>query len=265
MSRTRGRVRLTLAIGVLATMPAFSAGEAPQISHTRAESSTLTESERRRAAEWSLSPGEWTRYRRVMEGVRGAVSAPGISPIEVLGIHARDASERRRYAERWARLMHEDAERVLAFERAYREAFRRLFPKAHAVDVGALAASEPDAAPAAEALALGDRLLVFVDVRCAAACARLIAGLLRRSRMSPGVGVDLYFVGQPGTDEIQAWARGQGITAERVRAGGVTLNHDLGSLARLLGGSDQTFALPIVMRRRGDQISRISDPERLAL
>ena len=79
------------------------------------ETTELTVSERARAIVWALSEDEWRRYRLLMQGVRGSVSPATLSPIEVLGIHARDTQERRRYAEQWARMMREDAERILAF------------------------------------------------------------------------------------------------------------------------------------------------------
>ena len=55
------------------------------------ESSVLSDSERARARTWNLSESEWQRYRQLMQGIRGSISPGTISPIEVLGIHARDA------------------------------------------------------------------------------------------------------------------------------------------------------------------------------
>ena len=51
---------------------------------------------------WGLSETEWRRYKQLMQGIRGSISPSTISPIEVLGIHARDDAERQRYAEVWA-------------------------------------------------------------------------------------------------------------------------------------------------------------------
>jgi hypothetical protein len=69
---------------------------------------------------WGLSEAEWQRYLALMQGIRGAISPKTLSPIEVLGIHAETEAERRNYARRFARLMREeDAERLLAFQRAY--------------------------------------------------------------------------------------------------------------------------------------------------
>ena len=90
--------------------------------------SVLSESERARARAWNLSEVEWQRYRQLMQGIRGSISPETISPIEVLGIHARDEAERQRYADAWARALHEDVDRILAFQRAYDAAGKRLYP-----------------------------------------------------------------------------------------------------------------------------------------
>jgi integrating conjugative element protein (TIGR03759 family) len=86
------------------------------------EASRLPASELARARIWELSEVEWLRYQQLVKGIRGSVSPSAISPIEVLGIHARDEAERQRYAQIWARAMHEDVERILAFQHAYEKA-----------------------------------------------------------------------------------------------------------------------------------------------
>ena len=78
-----------------------------------------------------------------MEGIRGSISPSTISPIEVLGIHAEDAVERDRYAETWARMMREDVARILAFQHAYDEAGRRLFPGEQLIDPNRLPQNNP--------------------------------------------------------------------------------------------------------------------------
>ena len=107
--------------------------------HTRIEVSEFSETDRRRASAWHLNEEEWRRYDTLLKGIRGSVSPATLSPIEVLGIHARDNAERRRYAERWARAMRDDAERILAFQRAYDSAARRLFGDQDLIDINRLA------------------------------------------------------------------------------------------------------------------------------
>ena len=80
----------------------------------------------------------WRRYKQLMQGIRGSISPATISPIEVLGIHARDDAERQRYAEVWAHAMYEDAGRILAFQRAYDAATKRLYPNMSLIDISRL-------------------------------------------------------------------------------------------------------------------------------
>ena len=137
---------------------------------------------------------EWRRYRALMTGVRGSISPATLSPIEVLGIHARDEQERQKYAEQWARIMREDAERILAFQHAYDEAQRRLFPQSQLID--ALQVAMRPSKPAADteaALGKTDRVLFFTAtdcgpvMRCLIACwpnSSTVAGLICTCSMS---------------------------------------------------------------------------------
>lgn len=66
---------------------------------------------------WSLSLAEIQRARALMHGPRASFSSPQLSPIEVLGIHARNEGERERYARQFARVTYDDTQRVLAWSR----------------------------------------------------------------------------------------------------------------------------------------------------
>jgi len=105
---------------------------------------------------WALSKQDWSRYKTLMKGIRGSISPKKISPIEVLGTHARNEAERKKYAEIWARMRHDDIVRVLAFQKAYDEAFAGLYPDEQMIDLALLNRS-PDTQ-----FKQGDRLLVFL-------------------------------------------------------------------------------------------------------
>jgi hypothetical protein len=94
---------------------------------------SITASDRALSSLWEITPEEAVRVRLLMKGIRGAISVKNISPYEVLGIHARSDAERRQYAERFARMMAEDTQRVLAFNSAYLDAHERLYPGAKAM------------------------------------------------------------------------------------------------------------------------------------
>jgi hypothetical protein len=76
---------------------------------------------------WGLSQEEMTRVKALQQGPRAAFSVPNLSPIEVLGIHARNDAERRKYAEMLARIVEDDVKRTLVFQQAFQDAMLRLF------------------------------------------------------------------------------------------------------------------------------------------
>jgi integrating conjugative element protein (TIGR03759 family) len=215
--------------------------------------SALTPSELARSRIWGLSETEWRRYTQLMQGVRGSISPATISPIEVLGIHARDEDERRRYAELWARAMREDAERILAFQRAYDEAGKHLYLGQTLIDLDRLPAREDKP----RALQPGDRVLFFTRPACPA-CDALLDGLLKR--IDTVAGVDIYLAGVTEDDDqgVRAWAAEHGIDPAWVRNRRVTLNHEAGALARLTQGKGE---IPYLLRRRGEDLSALRASE----
>lgn len=85
---------------------------------------------------WGLTLEEMERAKLLMRGPRGAFSDPRISPVEVLGVHARSDAERIKYAELFARMLHEDTVRVLAWNLAGSRAMQRLYPNEPVIDLG---------------------------------------------------------------------------------------------------------------------------------
>ena len=211
---------------------------------------TLSALELARARAWGLSATEWQRYQQLMQGIRGSVSPATISPIEVLGIHARDHDERRRYAETWARTLHDDVDRILAFQRAYDDAGNRLYPNAPLIDIDRLPGKLEKSSP----FQSGDRVLFFSRTECPA-CALILNTLLKR--IDELGGIDIYLTDlAPGDDEaVRAWAAEHKIDPQWVRTRRVTLNHDAGALAKL---TDEAGTAPYLMRRRGGDLSKLS-------
>jgi integrating conjugative element protein (TIGR03759 family) len=139
--------------------PPSPATQTARTETVRTDQTNLFRGDIGRAQAWGLAETEWRRYQSLMQGIRGSVSPETISPVEVLGIHARDEAERRRYAELWAQAMWEDAERILAFQRAYVEAGRRLYPGVPLIDPGRL----PKKDEQSTGLEPQDRVLFFTN------------------------------------------------------------------------------------------------------
>jgi integrating conjugative element protein (TIGR03759 family) len=239
-----------MALLVSAEPPVRPGLTASQRERTLTVTTPLSPLEHARAARWGLSETEWRRYRSLMQGIRGSLSPATLSPIEVLGIHARDDAERRKYAEQWAVMMREDAERILAFQRAYDEAGRRLYPDATLIDVARLPSRTVDD----EALRRTERVLLFARPDCAACDALLARVLARLDRLD---GVDVFLTGIAAGDEgaIRDWAIARGIRPEWVTSRRVTLNFDAGARERVAPGRTD---LPILMRRRGESVTPLS-------
>jgi integrating conjugative element protein (TIGR03759 family) len=213
------------------------------------KTSVLSDSERARARTWNLSEMEWRRYRELMQGIRGSISPETISPIEVLGIHARDEAERQRFAEAWARAMREDVDRILAFQHAYDAAGKRLYPNEPLIDIDRLPVKPEETS----VLQSTDRLLFFARPECPA-CDMLVGKLLKR--IDDVSGIDIYLLGlAPGDDvAVRDWASAHQIDPEWVRGRRITLNHDGDALDRLTSGQGEA---PYILRRRGADVSQL--------
>jgi len=213
----------------------------------------LSLSERERSHAWSLSDTEWRRYQSLLLGIRGNVSATNLSPIEVLGIHARDNGERRDYAERWARAMRDDAERILAFQHAYDAAAERLFLGQTLIDVGKL----QNLPQKTSELQADDRVLFFTRVKCPA-CDAVLVKLLNRLESIAGIDIYISDVADKDDDAIRIWAEEHGIKGEWVGMRRVTLNHDAGALQKI---STEPLQSPALFVRRNGQLTQLTFAE----
>lgn len=183
---------------------------------------------------WGLDAEEWKRYRELMAGPLG-LQAPNLDPLSVLGISARTDAERQRYAELQVRMEAARVERLLVYQRAYDEAWRRLYPSLRPVEIAGKDTSR--GAVTEQSHANPRRLAIFVRDGCSA-CSQRVKQLQER-----GVALDVYVVGSRNDDsQIRRWARSVPIDPPSVRSGRITLNHDAGRWLSM----GTTQALPAV-------------------
>lgn len=193
----------------------------------------------RAASDWGLQPQEWARFRELMAGPLG-IHSPNLDPLSALGIEARSDEERRRYAELQVKAEARRVEKLLAYQRAYDEAWQRLHPGMRRVNL-------PDDKPNAAAMRGSERTAVFVKDGCAP-CGQLVQRL-----QTSGTEFDLYMVGSRQDDaRIRDWAKRARIDPARVRSGSITLNHDGGRWLSLGLPGD----LPAVVREVNGQWQR---------
>ena len=121
----------------------FAQNQAPQqriqevsstAGRTAAESVQLTDTDKVGAEIWGLTNEEMIRAKVLLQGPRKAFSVENLSPIEALGIHARNEAERRKYAEKFARLFRADVERSLKWNAEFSAAMARMYPNDPIID-----------------------------------------------------------------------------------------------------------------------------------
>ena len=205
---------------------------------SREQSAIVERSDEQKASDWGLREEEWARYRAVMQGPLG-IQSPNLDPLTALGIEARSDEERRRYAELQVGIEARRVEKLLAYQRAYDEAWQRLHP-----DMERISASLTDTDASAGEVG---RLAVFVKDGCPS-CDRTVQRL-----QTAGTEFDLYVVGSRQDDtRIRDWAKSVRIDPGKVRAGAITLNHDSGRWLSLGLEGD----LPAVVRQVNGQWQR---------
>lgn len=199
---------------------------------SRVQSTATVELDARLARDWGLEPHEWARYRRLMQGPLGILS-PHLDPLTALGIEARSSAERDHYAALEVRMEGERVAKLLAYQRAYDAAWKRLYPHLLPVNFAPL----PTASRPPIKTGSSGRLAVFVKDPCPT-CETQVRALEAQGRA-----FDIYMVGLEDDAQIRAWAARVGIDPARVRAGTITLNHDAG---RWLSVGDEE-SLPAVL------------------
>jgi len=218
----------------------------------------LSESERiHRAEAWGLNLDEWDRYETLIQGPRGLWS-PSLDPIMVLGIHARNDAERRRFAERAVEQERTRVEGELAFQRAYDEAWARLYPEVRLLEPTVMSPETTSLRSMPFGTGTGPRVLLFTQLAECPACDRLLAAVLARVEQQLW-GLDIYLLDTRPVDDaaVRVWASERNVPLERVRARQITLNHDQGMAARL--GFWQPAPFLAVATEEGARVIALAD------
>lgn len=181
--------------------------------------------------QWKLNEIEWQRYKLLMKGIRGSISPNNLSPIEVLGTHARNDEERDKYAKIWAKAMFEDAQRVVAFQHAYDKAQEERYGHINVIDKKRLGLPDRQSNQIKDT----DRVLVFIKLESCPFCETLVGKLFSKTQ-SMEVQIDIFFVDANNKNDdqkIRAWATKHITDHKRLKTGKITLNYDNGKLHQL--------------------------------
>ncbi|AGQ26917.1 TIGR03759 family integrating conjugative element protein [Mannheimia haemolytica] len=168
----------------------------------------------KQAKEWGLTIEEWNRYTELMKGERGMWS-PNLDPLTALGIEARTAEEREKYARMLAKKYYERVSKELDFDKVYRQEFEKLYPNELPFEV------EPHISQS-----IG-RVIYFTRFDNCDSCKSDLSKIL--SYANSQTPLDIYIVGQNISDnDIRKWAAENNIDPIKVSKKLIALNHDKG-------------------------------------
>lgn len=244
------RVVLVLGIATALSLPAAAQSpRAPALLKRPKTTDQATQSHptrektiaKQRAKQWDLSVNEWERYKTLLKGIDGYRSDK-LDPLTELGIRARSSAERRRYARKLARLEHDRAQRVLAFQKTYDQVFSLLYSGETPVNANGMTQMLMSGQQSAARLGLdgGTRKAVFVRLHDCSACQTKVKQLA-----SADTPMDIFVVDAKSDDAIRSWAMSVGLDPKHVRSGTITLNHAPKAVAKQLAG----YSLPRVVNR----------------
>jgi hypothetical protein len=100
---------------------------------------------------WGISAQEMQRAQQLMRGPRGSFSVANISPLEVLGIHAKTDAERQKYAELFAQAYVADVNRSIAWAKVSQVEIKRITGNSPVVNFEGMTGVEASKAVAAGA------------------------------------------------------------------------------------------------------------------
>lgn len=195
----------------------------------------IAESQRieRLARRWEVTSEEWIRYEEIMQG-EGRYHWRDVDPLVVLGIYAKDETERKRFARLTAEKEYRLQSRFTQFNQAYVKAFHHLYGSQPIIELepfyeqyrqrGISSAIRDPAPHSTLEDKSGDRTVLFLNTHCAR-CDDWFRNLKDQTNL--GSAIDLYFIDES-SDAIGQWAKRIGIDPVELDQGALTLNQDSG-------------------------------------
>ncbi|HHT9690293.1 TPA: TIGR03759 family integrating conjugative element protein [Legionella pneumophila] len=180
----------------------------------------LSDTQKHEAKVWQLTEVEEKRYVQLMQS-RSGVYYQGLrmSPIDILGLNARDDGEREHFAELAAKQEAQKVAQNIAWNNAFYQAYNKLFK-----DVPVVGDFDPSPySPYAHQpirLKAGERLYLFVKTDDAVKT--ILMQLVDAVSRTPNTQLNLLFVDMD-SDAIQLWANRQQIPLALVHSQQITL------------------------------------------
>ena len=183
---------------------------------------TLTETQLHEASVWGLTIDEEKRYVQLMQN-RSGLYYEGLrqTPIDILGINARDEAEREHFAELSSRQEAQKVSKNIAWNNAFYKAYNQLFKDVPVVGEFDVSPYAPDNYKPV-ALKPNDTLYWFIKPEHAVKT--VLLPLIEALQSTTNTTLHLMLLGVDDTG-VQQWTNVQQIPRELVSSGQITLNH----------------------------------------
>ncbi|TIE20334.1 TIGR03759 family integrating conjugative element protein, partial [Legionella pneumophila] len=183
---------------------------------------TLTEAQLHEAKVWGLTPDEEKRYVLLMQN-KSKFYYEGLrqTPIDILGLNARNETERNHFAELSARQEAQKVSKNIAWNNAFHKAYNKLFANVPVIGDFDPSPYSPYAHKPVQ-LSQGDTLYFFIKEQDSVKTILLM--LFEGIEQTPDTKLHLMLLDMNDT-AIQIWANQHQIPQHLVNSGRISLNH----------------------------------------
>ena len=184
----------------------------------------FTKIEHAQMAQMGLTQSDWKKYKNILNGPRKFWS-PNVHPMVLLGIEAKTAQERRKYARKVARMEYARIEKELAFDKAVQLAMVELYPNEVGFEYPNKAYAQKSLANRTDKIGnVAKVIIMYLPIDCAT-CIPLIKQSIENFK---GIKIDIYIEGTTSKDAIRGWARKVNLSKELFTKGLMSLNFNNG-------------------------------------
>ncbi len=216
---------------------------------------TLTAQEKHQAQVWRLTPQEEARYTLLRQNRSGVWWWDHLTPVEVLGLNARNQAERQRYAHLYAQQLQERVAKELAWQAAANDAKAKIsrgLPIIRPFDTSRFSPL------AYHPIVLAPHDQVFLLTRLTLNSTRLINTLLVQLQKQPSASLNIYFADHPSPQAVRAWVAKAGLPVQWIHSHRLTVNTDEGTFAQVPKALSH---LPVLLQVRAGKV-RVVDTAR---
>jgi len=235
----------------------LSVNKEDMTSDQREAKTNLTKAQQHTAQVWGLTPQQMQRYVFLMQNKSGVYYGKStLTPVQVLGINARNDAERQHYATLAVQQAKQRFAKELAFNALFSQTFReetKGLPRVKPFDYEKFSPLKYKPI----VLQTGDQLQLFLakGQSVSAIMSVLVADLKHTEKTK----LNVYFVGKDVTEKsVQTWARKLALPPALVKEGRLTLNLGSKASALLKQAQLKSSDLPLLVLVRDGKASLVN-------